>query len=240
MFAKLTRLASDLVGLIYPAKCLVCDGLELSARTWLLCDRCLAGIAARPLPEDCGQRGGYSPLLRNENISFDLVFAGWHYDAAMQLIIPAMKYRRRPSLLELFGGMLAERLQGHFHKIAKAALVPVPLHRRRERERGFNQSLLLARAISEAWNVPVLPQALRRVRFTQSQAKLDAAARWENVKEAFAPAPDLRLHGYRIFLVDDVFTTGATTNACAIVLKSVGATQVDAVALAKAGHAVSA
>jgi ComF family protein len=150
-------------------------------------------------------------------------------------IIHKTKYYQRPSLGRVFGGMLAQRLYAPLaNEISQAVLVPVPLHPRRERKRGFNQSLVLAQAIAATWQREVVPRALRRVRFTQSQAKLDAKARWENVAGAFAPAPKLALPAHTVFLVDDVLTTGATMSACAAVLKSAGASKVIGIALATA------
>ncbi|MDZ7291606.1 MAG: ComF family protein [candidate division KSB1 bacterium] len=229
---RLARLANELAGLIYPPKCLICDGPQTSSRTPLLCENCLAEMAARPLPgvitvealnSSCGQ-------------SVEVVFAGWHYDTAMQHVIHAMKYRRRPSLSKVLGRLLAQRLQITLgDKISDAVLVPVPLHRRRERERGFNQSLLLAKVLAKSWNIRVWPRFLRRTRFTQSQATLGAEARWKNVEGAFALSSRVHPGAQRIFLIDDVFTTGATMNACAYVLKSAGVTSVMGIALAKAG-----
>jgi len=234
MFAKLARFANDLVGLIYPSKCLICDETQTSPLTHLLCENCLAEIASQPLPDVeaiAETRGG----LPGGNL--DEVHAGWHYDTSMQRIIHALKYRRRPSLSQVFGSTLAQRLQNDLKpKIPQAVLVPVPLHRRRGRHRGFNQSILLAEAVAQAWNMTVLPRGLERTRFTQPQAKLDAAARFENVKDAFALASKSNLQGLTVLLVDDVFTTGATMNACAAVLKSAGAARVIGLALAKAGR----
>jgi ComF family protein len=237
MLAHFTQLARELVELIYPAKCVVCAGPQVSPRTHLLCENCLGEIAARPLPE------GHSVAEKPGGMvgaHLDGVLAGWHFDESMQRVIHAFKYRRRPSLSRVLGETLALRLQDQRRaEISpaapfEAALVPVPLHPRRGRERGFNQSLLLAQAVAEAWNMAVLPRGLERVRFTPSQAKLGAAARRENVEGAFAPAAKSNLQNYTIFLVDDVFTTGATMNACAAALKSAGAARVVGLALAKA------
>ncbi|MGH7450273.1 MAG: ComF family protein [bacterium] len=231
MLIHLTRLINDLAGLIYPAKCLICDGCEASSRTQLLCENCLEEISSLPLPEAIG---GQHRAANNGGL--DSAFAGWHYDAAMQHVIHATKYRHRPSLGETLGDLLAQRLSAPLREErAQAVVVPVPLHRRREMKRGFNQSLVLARALAKAWHLEVTPRALRRTRFTQSQAKLRAAERWQNVEGAFAPARDLHLETPTVFLVDDVLTTGATMNACAAVLKSAGASKVIGIALAKAG-----
>lgn len=229
MLAKLRELAGDLVGLIYPARCLICDTPQISTRTHLLCENCLNALAARPLPD-------VHTFDSTKDRRLDEIHAGWFFETSIQLVIHAFKYRRRPSLSRLFGTMLAQRLQNNLQqKISQAFLVPVPLHPRRGRERGFNQSLLLAQAMAKAWNIAVLPRALHRVRFTQSQATLDAQARLENVKNAFAPAQKINLQNHTVLLVDDVFTTGATMSACAAALKAAGAARVIGLALAKAG-----
>lgn len=233
IFIKIARFASDLLGLIYPPKCLICNRYQRSAQTPLLCDDCLAEIAALPLPEK--DWFVTTRLHPQDNSGLDGAYAGWDFHANIQQIIHAMKYRRRPSLSQVLGSMLAQRLASFLNEEhAHAVLVPVPLHRQRRRERGFNQSLLLAQALAKFWNLSVQPQALRRIRFTKSQATLDAAARWENVNGAFAPGPNLDLQGRLIFLIDDVFTTGATMTACASALKTAGASRVIGIALAKA------
>jgi ComF family protein len=229
MFAQFARLARELVGLVYPAKCLICAGPQVSPRTHLLCAHCLDCMASQPLPE-------VHILANAGDNNLSEVHAGWHFHEAIQLVIHAFKYRRRPSLSRVLGEMLAHRLQNQLrHEISLATLVPVPLHPRRSRERGFNQSLLLAQAVAKAWNMDMQPKALERIRFTQQQAKLDAQARRENVAGAFAPAREAQLQGRTILLVDDVFTTGATMNACAAALKLAGAARVIGLVLAKAG-----
>lgn len=231
MFLELTRLMNELLGLIYPAKCLICDGWQTSPSTHLLCENCLREISSQPLPEATGGQRG---VVNNGGL--DSAFAGWHYDAAMQQIIHNTKYRRRPSLGQTLGELLALRLLDSLRdEFVHAVVVPVPLHRRRERKRGFNQSFVLARALAKAWHLEVVPRALRRTRFTQSQAKLRAAERLQNVEGAFAPARSLHLETPTVFLVDDVLTTGATMNACAAALKSAGATRVIGIALARVG-----
>jgi ComF family protein len=232
MLAKFVQLAGDLIGLIYPSKCLICDEAQISSRTHLLCDNCLNEIASRPMPNV--EAIAETPSGASARI-LEKVHTGWHYDTTMQQVIHTLKYRRRPSLSKVFGDMLAQRLQNDLKpEMAHAILVPVPLHPRRGRERGFNQSILLAETLAKVWNMLFIPRALERVRFTESQATLDAQARKENVDGAFAPAPRTNLQNHTIFLVDDVFTTGATMHACAMALKSAGATRVIGLALAKA------
>jgi len=111
-------------------------------------------------------------------------------------------------------------------------VIPVPLHRARHRERGFNQSDVLAEGISEATSVPLARGALRRKRNTRDQTYLNALQRAENVKGAFAVEEPDRIDGKKVILVDDVMTTGATLNECARTLCAAGALDVFAATLA--------
>ena len=105
-------------------------------------------------------------------------------------------------------------------------IVPVPLHHLKEREREFNQAERLASPLAQALALPLNPRLLRRIQPTRTQTLLTKAQRAENVRRAFARRDDSRLHGERVILVDDVFTTGATTSACARVLRAAGAGEV--------------
>jgi competence protein ComFC len=152
------------------------------------------------------------------------------YDGALRSIIHSLKYEGRRSLAQ----PLAARIRVRCRTVLDGAdiAVAVPLHPSRRRERGFNQALDLARGLG----LPV-SRALRRVRATASQTALSVAERHRNVSRAFAPA---RLAWLRrdiarqvVVLVDDVSTTGATLNECAVVLKELGAREVRAVTAAK-------
>jgi ComF family protein len=105
-------------------------------------------------------------------------------------------------------------------------VVPVPLHPVKEREREFNQASRLAAPLAAALKIPLNVRLLRRVSFTMTQTRLSRADRAKNMHGVFAAAPGARLAGQVVVLVDDVFTTGATTNACARVLRRAGAAEV--------------
>jgi len=111
--------------------------------------------------------------------------------------------------------------------------IPVPLHRQRLRQRGFNQALILAHGISERFSVPLLYDNLTRLRSTRPQVELSGHERTENVKGAFGLARPSEVRDKRILLIDDVFTTGATMNSCAKVLRRAGAKDVVALAVAR-------
>ncbi|MBN1246741.1 MAG: ComF family protein [Anaerolineae bacterium] len=152
----------------------------------------------------------------------------------MRDAIHALKYR---------GGRdvaipLAQRMADYWHDVGLRSdlLIPVPLHPQRERQRGYNQSALLAAALAAQVVVPVDMAILYRTRETASQTHLGQHERWDNVRDAFAcsDAPDHDLTGMRVMIIDDVATTGATLDACAAALRAQGARSVSAFTLAHA------
>jgi ComF family protein len=149
------------------------------------------------------------------------------YEGSLRAIVHALKYGGRSTLAR----PLAARLRASGEAVLAGAdvVVPVPLHRSRQRQRGFNQAAEIARHLG----VPV-QQALRRTRRTGSQADLPAARRHANVRGAFALARDGSVSQRVVVLVDDVSTTGATLNACAAVLLTAGAREVRALIVARA------
>jgi ComF family protein len=112
-------------------------------------------------------------------------------------------------------------------------LVPVPLHPERQRERGFNQAELLARAVASRLDLPMQPRALERRKPRPAKLKLSRHERWEAARGAYAPATGMKFDKRRVLLVDDVFTTGATLDACARALQAAGAVHVTALTVAR-------
>jgi ComF family protein len=182
--------------------------------------------------EDCWSSLRLAARL-NEHCSPDHAIA-WacavdHYDGRMKDIIHALKYERRRTISPRLGALMREC--GAAMLQDADAVVPVPLHPRREYERGFNQADDLARCLG----VPVMP-LLKRIVFTRSQIELPKHQRQENVKNAFAfcPVPrSLIADPQVVVLVDDVSTTGATLEACARVLKAGGIREVRALTAAR-------
>jgi ComF family protein len=153
------------------------------------------------------------------------------YGAAVGDALRRFKYRARPDLALPLGELLRRRvdaLRGRFDIV-----VPVPLHPRRLAARGYNQAALLARPIARELGLPLRTRALRRVLDTPAQAKLDGAARRRNVENAFVASRCVA--GRRVLLVDDIATTGATLQSCAHALRNAGATECEALVVARSG-----
>ncbi|HEX9911635.1 MAG TPA: ComF family protein [candidate division Zixibacteria bacterium] len=148
------------------------------------------------------------------------------FDPDYQTLLHHFKYKRKISLGKELGKRLGELLiQDKFLKDYDY-LLPVPLHRSKERERGYNQSKILAEEISELTFLPLLDKVLMRKKNTRDQTNLNAEERERNVRGAFIVRDKLVLKGKRIILVDDVMTTGATLKECSRVLKEAGVKEV--------------
>jgi ComF family protein len=141
----------------------------------------------------------------------------------LAVAIHALKYRGRRVVANALGHLLAER----YPFAPTALLVPVPLHRVRLRDRGYNQALLLARVLGRARRLQVAARVLRRRRPTRAQPGLTAAERARNLAGAFEVRLPAAVAGRQVVLVDDVMTTGTTAEACARVLRRAGARRID-------------
>lgn len=203
------------------------DGELLSIRPpW--CQRC--GIpfeAAGGHLESCGQCQG-------RQWSFDRARAGYRARGAVRDAIIGFKYQDRFYLRRLLIRWLLDGYDAHEAKAIPAwtGAVPVPLHRLRQRERGFNQALELARGLARARGLPLM-DCLTRTRDTPKQALLDRHDRLSNLRSAFRVKGSFDLRGHHLLLIDDVFTTGATAEACARTLKKARAARVGVLTVAR-------
>jgi len=225
--------------LVFPPLCPVCDRLLGAGRRDPLCGVCWAGLEriAPPWCRCCGVPLGIDGLCgacRSRRPRFAYARAALRYGDLAREAIHAFKFGGRRTLADPLGDLLAGLGLSALPGAAPDVLVPVPLHPRRARERGYNQALLLARRLERAWGVPVAADALRRAVATQPQADLDAAARRRNVRNAFAVRYPGLVAGRHVVLVDDVLTTGATAGECAMSLSRAGAATVGVVTVARA------
>ncbi|MDR5683094.1 MAG: ComF family protein [Armatimonadota bacterium] len=224
-----------LLDLLFPPRCQVCGAPD----AFPVCTTCTGSFEriAPPVCQQCGRplRGPADlvftciPCRKWKRHPLDCVRAFGVYDGLLREAIHALKYARRLALAEPLGEMLAGTILGESRLGATDALVPVPLHPRREGRRGFNQAEEIARTVSARCGLPVR-RLLARRRDTQPQAGLDESERRDNVDGAFAVRGAVR--GLQVLLIDDVVTTGSTLAACARALRTAGAAGVCAAAVA--------
>jgi ComF family protein len=217
----LRRFGQALLDVLYPPLCLGCEvRLPPDARALPLCATCLRTLP-RAEPGTLGPRLARFP---EGAATFAHTTALWLFDAdgALQQLQHALKYGNRPSLGVQLGRLVGEAWPADAAR--PDLIVPVPLHRRRRLERGYNQSERLATGIGEMLDSPVRSDLLTRPRPTRSQTALSQAERWRNVADAFALADAEVVAGQHVLLVDDVLTTGATAVAAAAPLRAASAT----------------
>jgi ComF family protein len=178
---------------------------------------------------------------RDSAPDFDRALSFGEYEGELRGLIHLLKYDRATPVASPLGNMLAHAITELVGDNATPVVVPVPLHRRRRRSRGFNQSELIARAAVRQLprKLEILNGALLRQRDTISQVGLSREERIENVRDAFRVAQPSRVQGRDILLVDDVMTTGTTLSECARVLKQAGAKRVWAATVARAFDSAS-
>jgi ComF family protein len=234
----LNRLASSVIDVLLPPRCLACGETVTAAGT--LCARCWRGLTflGRPCCARCGLPFefdlGESVLCGDcarEAPRFDRARAALRYDAASRQLILGFKHGDRLHMAPAFGQWL-RRAGSDLIREADLA-VPVPLHWTRLFARRYNQAAVLAHALHAAGGPPVIPDVLIRTRRTPSQGKGNRESRHRNVAGAFALRHGRNVKDRRILLIDDVLTTGATVGECARVLRRAGALKIDVLTLAR-------
>lgn len=218
--------------------CLLCD--EPAEAEMPICVACEAEMpwlgehcqtCALPLPEAGLTCDGC--LL--EPPAYEQVAVPWRYDFPVDSLITRFKHNAKWPFGHLLADVLSQYLQHRFDEDLPRpdALLPVPLAAKRLRQRGFNQAAMLARWLSQQLDLPCEENVVHRIQDTSAQQDLDAKARKRNLRNAFALTSDANVKGRHLALVDDVLTTGATTQALARLLMNAGAARVDVYCLAR-------
>jgi ComF family protein len=237
------------LGVIFPGGCRICEQLLTEATRIPICNDCLGSF--RPITgtfcEKCGRpvEGAEAPDLEmlvcstcvnNEwgGYAFDRVRSWAVYEGALVRAILLLKFENIDPLGALFARLLEEVVSDGGTAFQADVVVPVPLHRQRERERGYNQAALIAKPLAKRLGLPYESVLLTRIRPRPDKHLLSYEERWESVRGAFATRPGSQVDNLRVLLVDDVMTSGATLDSCAKTLREAGARSVIGLTVARA------
>jgi competence protein ComFC len=229
--------------LFHPPHCAGCD-IPTDAGEHL-CRTCLAsaeksrlrapfcGVCSEPFAGAL-DRAFTCPNCADRRFRFASAVATYRSRGLIRDLVHAFKYNGRFELRHPLAAWLALGLDDSRMTASRInALVPVPLHARRQRERGFNQAQVLAELVGARASLPV-ENFLRRIRYTTTQTHFDRRQRIENLRGAFALVERAKVKNRDLVLVDDVFTTGSTADECALVLRQAGAASVRVLTIARA------
>ncbi len=229
---QVKQLTGDLIDFIFPPVCANCGKIGV-----LLCDSCITSLPTvyEPVCPICGRplkkSGPQCGRCQESPLSLDQIRAAVLFAGSVPNIIHQLKYNGMFALAE----PLAEIMASSWHRWRQPVdiVVPIPLHPKRERARGYNQSELLSRHLCRMLDLPEEQQALKRIRNTHPQIELSAEDRAANVTGAFV-ADRRRVEGRKILLIDDVCTTGSTLSEAAKSLLEAGAASVSGYCMARA------
>ena len=227
---------------IYPKQCQGC-GVKLHYKNkYYLCEECLGKVkvnnppfclkCGHPLsgPADlkvvCGKCSGIK-------YNFDKAFYCCNYEGLVKELVHKFKYNHKKFLICLFNELMTNFIKRHISTKSMDMVVPIPLHRGKLQQRGFDQALLLSKNLSKTFNLQMSYNILNRKKDTKQQANLNKAQRLKNIKGAFSIKDKTVFNKKSVLLIDDIFTTAATANECAHLLKEAGAKSVSLLALAK-------
>ena len=224
-----------ILSFVYPETCQICKSARAGKTESYVCGACREKIrfiqepfchrcglphqGAITGPYECGQcqeTGPHFLKARSAVVARDVMLE----------IIHQYKYNRALWFEPLLRELLTDRALPELQNEKWDLIVPIPLHPTKQREREFNQAERLGRALSENSGIPMDSRLIKRVVATRTQTLLSREERLKNMRKAFAMAGNRELNGERIVLVDDVFTTGATTSSCARTLRDAGAADV--------------
>lgn len=229
------KILISLINLFYPNLCRLCKRVLIEGET-AVCLDCLYHLP----------RTGYRDYVDNpvfhlliDRQALEAATALYYYEQGgqVQKLVHLIKYYGHKELGYQFGRQAAREWREADHPFQKADfIVPLPLHPKKQRRRGYNQSEWIARGIAEETKIPLLTTAIRRDVMTESQTRLKGYNRWLNVKDIFSVIEPERLAGKHILLVDDVITSGSTVGACMDALSVVPGVRISVFALTMAAQ----
>ena len=236
----LAAFADRLINLLFPRRCPVCGGIVWPEGA-LICPGCITKLSPvrQPVCQKCGKEVlsegiEYCADCSRHRRTYDSGMALLNYNEAARHSMAAIKYKNKREYLDFYAAAMGTRMTRRVQVWQAAALVPVPVHPARLRKRGYNQARELAVRLSRIWGIPVDDRLLIRTRKTAPQRTLNPRERLENLQEAFSVRTDPMAWGHipgSVILVDDIYTTGSTIEACSRVLKAAGVERIYYVAV---------
>ena len=243
MLPLLREALDALASLAFAAPCRICEATLTTASRIPVCEACLDALRpiAGPLCATCGRPfasvaavAAAQPLChlcRRSVYDFDRARSFTPYDDLATKAVVLLKYHAVTPLAGWFAEQLAELVRAE--KLVADVVVPVPLHLQRRRERGHNQAELIARPLAARLGLPLQPALLVRTKPRPAKHRLTRKERWSSVRGAYAAQERANIDKQRVLLVDDVFTTGATLDACSRALRKAGAAGIIGVTVAR-------
>ena len=224
-----------LLDFIYPKRCPVCDDIVIP-KGKLVCGSCKNILIPlqEPLCYKCGRQiisnsSEYCDTCVSYNFSFDKAFSLWPYNSTVKTSLSNFKYKGRREFAEYYADKLYEDFHTALLKLNISAVVPVPIHPERLKNRGYNQAELIAEILAKKLDLPIVTDYLIRSKNTLAQKNLDPVSRRKNLREAFRINHNSKFYEIQlknILLIDDIYTTGSTADACSAVLKEAGTEKV--------------
>lgn len=218
-----------ILNILFPEKCIVCHRILSDPDSGKMCAICRKTVlpVTEPRCRRCSKsiedvEGELCEDCRDRRFYVEAGYALYPYDKPMQKAVRYFKYDGEAANGLYFADQMADRYGEWVKKIGPDIIIPVPIHKKRMRFRGFNQAACLAGRIGERLGIPADPDYLVRTENTKPQKGLDSKARFRNLQRGFAVRKDGGTYR-NILLVDDIYTTGATLEACGRVLKEEGA-----------------
>lgn len=227
------RFFEDILNIIFPKICCICDRI-LTKNEEIICFHCRSQLP----------KTNFTDIKENElvkrfygklKINFGISYLHFYKSGITQKLLHQFKYNNYPEIGELIGTWLGHELLKNKNIGNVDIIIPVPLHPRKEKKRGYNQSLFFAQGISEITKIPIQLKTLKRKQYNESQTHKTKEQRWKSVEHAFWVTDKKMVENKNVLLIDDVITTGATLEACGNQILKCGALSIGiaTIALAK-------
>lgn len=228
------RIARTLLELIYPKRCPICERIVLPKGAFI-CAKCYEELqwVNAPYCMKCGKpihdpTKEYCYDCESKTFHYEYGYGMWVYDEKIRRSIVGFKYKNRKEYAEFYVNELVRGYADKIDRMGVECIVPVPIHKRRYRQRGYNQAAILAKKLGERLGIEVEEEALIRCKYTMPQKNLSDRERLKNLEQAFRVNQKRieKYRGKRVLLLDDIYTTGSTIEACTKVLKGAGVDKV--------------